>query len=163
MTIDIRHLIMSALMLAAALPPCAAAVTVLPTGHLATARYGATTATMSDGRAMIAGGSGSSPTTASIEIYDPASGRFTGGAFLAMTEPRSQAFGVSLPTGRVLIAGGREDLGNPASLRSAELFDPATEQSISTGMLSVRRHDATATLLADGRVLIIGGFAGRRW
>ncbi len=150
----------TALLLAAVLPICAGAASVLPAGELAARRYGASTAVMADGRVMIAGGVSTPTTTASIEIYDPSNGRFESGPFLAMTEPRSEAVCVTLPNGRVLIAGGREDVGSSSSLRSVELFDPVTRQSSTTGMLATRRHGATATLLADGRVLVAGGFDG---
>jgi len=47
-------------------------------------------------------------------------------------------------------------------LRSAEVYDPATGRSERVGSLSVPRESHTATLLEDGRVLIVGGHAGRR-
>lgn len=157
MRINRHNSIISVLMLAITLPSAAMALTANPTGDLAKARSRATTAVMSDGRVMIAGGLTIATTTASIEIYDPSSGLFSGSPFLAMSEPRSAVMGVALPTGQVLIAGGREDVGSGSSLRSAELFDPISQQSMSTGMLGTRRENATATLLADGRVLIVGG------
>lgn len=157
MRIKLHCLIVSTLILAVTLPSAAMALTVNPTGGLTKARSIATTAVMSDGRVMIAGGRSSPTTTASIEIYDPSSGLFSGSPFLTMSEPRSGVMGVALPTGQVLIAGGREDVGSGSSLRTAELFDPVSQQSMSTGMLGTRRENATATLLADGRVLLVGG------
>ncbi len=158
MRINLRSAIASVLMLAIILPSVAIALSANPTGSLARARSIATTAVLSDGRVMIAGGLSIPSTTASIEIYDSATGTFSGDGVLALSEPRSGAMGVALPTGQILIAAGREDNGSGSSLRSAELFDPVTQQSSSTGMLGTRRENATATLLADGRVLIVGGF-----
>src|SRR4029077_3249140 len=40
---------------------------------------------------------------------------------------------------------------------TVEVFDPANEASTAIGMLNIARIDHTATLLADGRVLIAGG------
>jgi hypothetical protein len=54
-------------------------------------------------------------------------------------------------TGRVLVAGGgRYSAG-------AELYDPATGRWTSTGSLRTRRLNHSATLLADGTVLVAGG------
>jgi galactose oxidase-like protein/Kelch motif protein len=58
----------------------------------------------------------------------------------------------------VLVVGGVA--GNPSSaqyLSSAELYDPQTRRWRLTGSLQTARADHSATLLADGRVLIAGG------
>jgi len=47
-------------------------------------------------------------------------------------------------------------------LRSAELYDPATGRSELLGSMSLPRESHSATLLGDGRVLVIGGHSGRR-
>jgi hypothetical protein len=56
--------------------------------------------------------------------------------------------------GRILIAGGDSSDG----YRSAELYDPKTGTFSRTGSMTVGRDYATATLLLDGRVLILGGW-----
>jgi WD40 repeat protein len=58
-----------------------------------------------------------------------------------------------LISGKVLIAGFDSDT-------SAELYDPATGNFSPTGPLSIPRSEHTATLLSDGRVLIVGGKTG---
>ncbi len=63
-----------------------------------------------------------------------------------------------LADGRVLAAGGvSSKFEDPETviLRSAELYDPATELWSVTGSLNFDRHLHTATLLADGRVLVV--------
>jgi hypothetical protein len=61
-----------------------------------------------------------------------------------------------LPTGKVLVAGGRKT--HPGvSLRSAELYDPTTGTWSTTGSLDTGRVFHTATLLLDGKVLVAGG------
>ena len=68
---------------------------------------------------------------------------------------------VTLPDGRVLVTGGK---ANDSSIRYAaaatvEIYDPATEQWSRAASMGVPRWGHSATLLTDGRVLVVGGFA----
>ena len=56
--------------------------------------------------------------------------------------------------GRVLVAGG---VDGRKVLRSAELFDPATNHWSTTGSMASPRLTTEAVTLADGRVLVPGG------
>lgn len=67
-----------------------------------------------------------------------------------------------LKTGSVLVAGGMTDTDvipptPPAVTAAAELFNPATLTFTDTGSLATARAAHTATLLPDGKVLIVGG------
>src|SRR6266550_2840859 len=59
-----------------------------------------------------------------------------------------------LPNGKILVAGGVDSSGIPAS---AELYDPATGTWSATGSLATARQSHTATLLLNGKVLVAGG------
>jgi hypothetical protein len=57
-----------------------------------------------------------------------------------------------LPDGRVLVAGGAATL---------EAFQPKTGDFAVVGRLASPRYYASATVLADGMVLIVGGYDAR--
>jgi N-acetylneuraminic acid mutarotase len=130
------------------------------TGSLVTGRAVATATSLPDGDVLVAGGTSNVLDTddlASAELYDPATGTWTETGALA--GPRSGASAVLLPDGDVLEAGGGGpagalETGNPAT---AELYDPMTRIWTSTDAMSVPRFNGTATLLADGQVLMAGG------
>jgi N-acetylneuraminic acid mutarotase len=59
-----------------------------------------------------------------------------------------------LRNGKVLIAGGKGELFDHVS--ATELYDPVTARWTGTGQMKLGRYDHTATLLANGDVLVIG-------
>jgi hypothetical protein len=96
------------------------------------------------------------------ELYDPQSGTWSAAA--SMLETRISDIATLLPDGRVLVTGGggggsggtRTD---DKSLRSAELYDPASGTwSATASMLAIGGN--TATLLPDGKVLVTVGTDG---
>jgi len=92
---------------------------------------------------------------ASAELYDPTSGTWTVTA--SMNGPRVESAFALLDDGRVLVVGGFDVPGTGRLLASAELFDPNTRSWIGAGSMSITRFDFTATLLANGQVLVTGG------
>jgi hypothetical protein len=98
--------------------------------------------------------------------YDPATGTVTN--LPSAPTPRVYATSTLLRDGRVLIAGGAGGMAaglsgtgteDASALASADLYDPATGTYTPTGSMAKPRAFHTATLLADGRVLIQGGGA----
>jgi hypothetical protein len=139
------------------------------TGSMAASRVAHSATLLQDGKVLIVGGisnpsfggpplypySYNEPLTA--EQYDPVTRTFSpagydGGARYCHTA-------TLLSDGRVLIAGGFGDTNpdNPAALATAEIFDPASGTFTATGNMTIARGCHTATLLANGKVLIAGG------
>src|SRR5580704_7139852 len=71
-----------------------------------------------------------------------------------MLDPRSGHSATLLPDGTVLIAGGMRR--NQDFYKSAEVFDPATNQFHRVGDMSLARVGPAAVLLSSGKVLILG-------
>jgi hypothetical protein len=116
-----------------------------------------TTTLLQDGRVLVTGGSGSGggAMLASAEVFDPTTGSWSEVASLDL--PRQQHTATLLADGRVLITGGASDDDAGWPLKTTELFDPATGTFTPAGVMIGGRAAHTATLLADGRVLVAGG------
>jgi hypothetical protein len=76
----------------------------------------------------------------------------------SMTAARSAHTATLLPDGRVLLVAGSTAAYPDVSLSSAEVYDPASGAFRTIAPLSIVRHEHSATLLPDGRVLVIGGY-----
>ncbi len=77
----------------------------------------------------------------------------------SLERARSHHTATLLPDGRVLVIGGFDPITNTiAGVPTAEIWDPATSSFGPAGRLFTARDGHTATLLPDGRVLVIGGW-----
>ena len=78
-----------------------------------------------------------------------------------MNESRYYHTATLLKDGRVLVSGGNTVPGgmntSAVTSKTAEIYDPATNLWTVVAPLSVERVLHTATLLADGRVLVAAG------
>lgn len=122
--------------------------------------YRSATATLlEDGQVLVAGAGGSGwDSRISASLYDADTGtwRATGN----MVTPRFHHTATLLRDGRVLVTGGVPTEYGTNAVAVAEVYDPTTVTWVQTGALSIARRDHTATLLADGRVLVTGGTDG---
>ena len=127
------------------------------TGSMLVGRERYTATLLTDGRVLFAGGDLADASTylSSAELYDQSTGTFvpTG----SMETAREGQTATLLADGRVLMAGGQSQHGYLGDLSTAELYDARTGAFSPTGSMTTSRSSQTATLLADGRVLIAGG------
>lgn len=100
------------------------------------------------------------------EIGQPYISIFDFSANREITTPapdRSGAFVTRLADGRVLVAGGGDS--SPSAIRSAELYDPATDTWAPLPLMPEPRAGGVAVALTDGSVLLVGGWndEATRW
>src|SRR5664280_306644 len=143
-----------------------APATVKPGPAMTHARGGQAAVRLGDGRVLIMGGTVPftgqcqmacvTPATASVEIYDPSTGKFSPSGSLAV--PRSGGQALLLNDARVLVSGGTGQISG--DLSTIEIYDPAQRTSVVVkppADIKQLPSYPTVVLLADGRVLIAGG------
>jgi large repetitive protein len=131
-----------------------------PTGPMVLRRTSHAATQLADGRVLITGGVRNNGTmVAASEIFDPRTGTFT--ATGAMADMREFHTATLLADGRVLVVGGGGDYANANFLSSAELYDPDAGAFTATGPMADARTYHGASLLADGRVLVTGGYGAK--
>ena len=136
--------------------------------NMTTARAAHTATLLPNGKVLIAGGGTSGgwgfpafgAGDSSAELYDPVTNSFTPTG--AMNTPRFAHTATLLPNGKVLIAGGFSEgtiFTTMKALASSEFYDPSTGVFTPGPDMTQARGGHTATLLANGIVLIAGGLA----
>jgi large repetitive protein len=128
------------------------------TGSMTTNRSSYTAMLLRNGKVLVAGGAGSSAYLSSAELYDPTTGLWT--ATGSLNAFRAGHTATLLPNGKVLVAAGSYYSGGYHYLSSAELYDPITGTWATTSALATARGSHTATLLANGKVIVAGGVNG---
>jgi len=128
------------------------------TGSMENPRRSHTATLLGNGKVLLTGGDDANGNPqSSAEIFDPATGTFSTTG--SMETARSGHTATLLGDGKVLVAGGDPSpvaqQVNPNG--TAELFDPGTGVFTPTGSMETQRVRATATLLKNGQVLVVGG------
>lgn len=160
-----------------------------PAAMLNVARGAHSAVTLDDGRVLVVGGltagggEKSGNYVADAELFDVVTGTWTKVSDLSGTKAGRMMNGsvavktalgtaTKLNDGTVLICGGIGvekrgffGLGGEKvdTVDSAFIFDPATNSFSKVGDMNYSRHSHTATIMADGRVLIAGGYNDSFW
>jgi N-acetylneuraminic acid mutarotase len=121
--------------------------------------FGTATA-LADGRVLVVGGC-ADPLCATVlgdaAVYDPVANTWTAAG--SMSAPRAGQSATLLNDGTVLVAGGCSDAACMTVLSSADVWTGAGAggQFAAAPSMAGARHHHTATLLANGEVLMAGG------
>ncbi|MFN7966652.1 MAG: kelch repeat-containing protein [Acidobacteriota bacterium] len=110
-----------------------------------------------DGRVLVLGGvdGTAGALLSSAELFNPSTRTFSPAP--PMSTGRYFFTATRLNSGKVLVAGGCISYGCGLGTTSAELYDPITNSWSATGSMAMTRAGQTATLLQDGRVLLVSG------
>jgi hypothetical protein len=130
------------------------------TGSLNTRRDSHTATLLHNGKVLVVGGNDSNGTLKTVELYDPSTGTWS--VTDSLNTPRAFHTATLLQNGKVLVAGGFTCAPPPqtcSDLNGAEIYDSSIGTWSNTGSLNRTRSSHTATLLANGKVLVAGGFA----
>ncbi len=125
---------------------------------MATGRENHTATLLHDDRLLVVGGNAGLAVVVPAELFDPRTGAVV--ATGTSVAERQGHTATRLASGDVLIVGGNSNEGLPFGISdSAEIWDAETGQfRLLDARLARPREGHTASLLADGRVLIVGGY-----
>ena len=94
------------------------------------------------------------------QLYDPSTGTFSPTGSWRRSAPARPRRSSTTDASCSPVATTARRPAQDGIWASAELYDPATGTFSPTGSMAAPREQHTATLLADGRVLIVGGLSG---
>ena len=114
-----------------------------------------------DGRTLAIGGytdvGGQLQVVASVVVL--AAGGSEWSALAPMAQARVSTTAAVLPDGKVLVAGVRSTVEPDSALKTAELYDPATNAWTALPDMAHERSQFGMCMLPSGRVAVMGGYA----
>lgn len=123
---------------------------------MAGSRYAHSASLLQNGKVLVVGGRNDTDALAATELYNPATNTWFPGPVL--DNARSAHTATLLSDGTVLVIGGKNSAGE--ALNSVVLYTPAVSGPgtwTAKTNLTTARYAHTATLLPDGKVLVVGG------
>jgi N-acetylneuraminic acid mutarotase len=130
------------------------------TDDLHSSRYLQTATLLQNGKVLVTGGIGAEGEKGilnSAEIYDPGSKTWT--VTGSLFRPLVYHTATLLTNGQVLVAGGKPTYESDITTDEAELFNPSNGTWSPTARMMLRLCAHSATLMPNGRVLVVGGSA----
>jgi len=128
-----------------------------PSGALVVPVYDHTETLLPNGKVLIAGGAGLDTISSIAELYDSGSQNIRMDAYINFKRKSHTA--TLMPNGMVLLSGGTVGDLYYYAIANTELYDPYLHGFFPAQPLITSRFKHTATLLRDGKVLIVGGCA----
>ncbi|CAF1079390.1 unnamed protein product [Adineta steineri] len=130
------------------------------TGNMSTARRYHTASILANGKVLVIGGYNRDSQLYSTELYNPSTSTWT--TTRSMNVARTHYTTTTLTNGSVLVTGGSSlvtvEVTSTSFLNSVELFNPSTDTWTTIGNMSAARQYHTASILANGKVLVTGGY-----
>jgi len=131
-----------------------------PAANLPTALTNQAATLLNDGTVLVTGGNDPAlggMTTSQVEIYDPVTNTWTAGP--SMIAPHAGHTATLLPNGKVLVVAGYgiTSVVPVGPISSSEIYDPVAKTWSQAATLPLARVDHSATLLANGTVLVAAG------
>ena len=108
-----------------------------------------------DGRTLAIGGFDGQQPVASVVALAADGSEWS--VLAPMAQARWCATAVVLPDGKVLAAGGQSADEDDSALKTAELYDPATNAWTALPVMAHERSCAAVFMLPSGRVAVLGG------
>lgn len=148
-------------------PSSAAASAFTRPATMLNTRFGHAATLLRDGRVLVTGGLSGSQITQTCEVYDPSTNTWS--AARSMHHARWHHSATLLADGRVFVAGNERIVSSGTARglwggggTTAEIYDPAANVWTDASEMATSSIEHTATLLDDGRVLLVGGSPDRR-